>query len=57
MNALNLDTMDAELHDDLGFHLMSTGVNKMLLGTYTVERMDEHGNPEMVTVNVPDEIF
>ena len=57
MNALNLDINDAELHDDLAFNLMSTGVNKMLLGTYVVERMDDSGNPELVTVTVPDEIF
>ena len=57
MNALNLDTLDAELHDDISFQLMSTGVNKMLLGTYVVESIDENGNQNLVTVHVPDEIF
>lgn len=31
--------------------------SKMFVGNYIIERHDENGNIELVTINVPDEIL
>ncbi len=61
MNSMNISTENHETTSSANADTLvaAGGVSrtKMFLGTYTVKQLNEQGQLETVTVNIPDEIY
>ncbi|MCG8416139.1 MAG: hypothetical protein MI746_18125 [Pseudomonadales bacterium] len=59
MNSMNITTenREATANADTLAAAGSVSRTKMFLGTYTVKQLNEQGQLETVTVNIPDEIY